>query len=130
MVLLLKYELAMGYVRVKAFVGSVEGALTRELDFLVDTGAFYTVIPPAIAEVLMIRPYAKTSLTLADKWVVEANISLAYIRILDREGILPVAILESPEPLLGTTALEGLGLKVNPSTGKVEYSRPYGLALL
>ncbi len=120
----------MGYVRVKAFVGNVDRTSTVELDFLFDTGAFYTVIPQAIAEELGIRPYAKTSLTLADKRVVEAGVSLAYMRMLDREGILPVVILESPEPLLGTTALEGLGLKVDPSTGNVEHSRPYGLALL
>ncbi|MEM2790930.1 MAG: hypothetical protein QW075_03690 [Thermofilaceae archaeon] len=41
-----------------------------------------------------------------------------------------MAILESPEPLLGATALEGLGLRVDPATGRVKHSRPYGLALL
>ncbi|MEM4430627.1 MAG: aspartyl protease family protein [Thermofilaceae archaeon] len=120
----------MGYVRVKALVGSAEGGPCKELSFLVDTGAFYTVIPPPVAEELGIKPYARTRLTLADKRVVEAGVSLAYMKILDREGVLPVAILESPEPLLGATALEGLGLRVDPATGRVEHSRPYGLALL
>lgn len=41
-----------------------------------------------------------------------------------------MAIMEVPEPLLGVTTLEGLGLKVDPTTGKLEYSRPYGVAIL
>jgi len=67
---------------------------------------------------------------LANKQEVEANISLAYIKILDREGVFQVIIMDVPEPLLGITTLEGLGIRVDPSTGKLEYSRPYGVALL
>jgi predicted aspartyl protease len=55
---------------------------------------------------------------------------MAYMKLLDRDGALPVAIMEVPEPLLGVTALEGLGLRVDPVTGKLEYSRPYGLAAI
>jgi len=32
--------------------------------------------------------------------------------------------------LLGVTVLEGLGIKIDSGTGKLEHSRPYGLALL
>jgi len=35
--------------------------------------------------------------------------------------------MDSPEPLLGVMVLEGLGIRVDPVTGKLEYSRPYGL---
>jgi predicted aspartyl protease len=38
--------------------------------------------------------------------------------------------MDSPEPLLGVVVLEGLGIRVDPATGKLEYSRPYGLAVL
>ena len=38
--------------------------------------------------------------------------------------------MDSPEPLLGVVVLEGLGIRVDPVTGKLEYSRPYGLAVL
>jgi hypothetical protein len=34
------------------------------------------------------------------------------------------------EPLLGVTALEALGLKVNPVAETLEYARPYGPAVL
>lgn len=67
---------------------------------------------------------------LADKRTVEAGISLAYIKILEKDGIFNIAIMDVPEPLLGVSTLEGLGIRVDPTTGKVEYSRSYGLALI
>ncbi len=97
---------------------------------LVDSGAFYPLIPPRLAEQLGIVAEHKVKLTLADKRTVEAKVGPAYVKLLDREGIFLVAILDVPEPLLGVTVLEGLGVRVDPVTGTVEYSRPYGLAAL
>jgi len=120
----------MGYVKVKAKLGNAQRTMIREVEFMADTGAFYTIVPPIIAKELGIQPSAKTKLTLADKRVVEADVSLAYIKVLDREGIFLIALMDAPEPLLGATVFEGLGLRVDPSTGNVEHSRPYGLAVL
>lgn len=119
----------MGYVRVRGLIGRRK-EVVREVEFLVDTGAFYTVIPPRLAAELGLESQEVASLTLADSRTVEAGITVAYIKLLDREGVVPIAILEAPEPLLGATALEGLGLRVNPATGTLEHSRPYGLAAL
>lgn len=119
----------MGFVRVKGLLGRRRGEV-EEVTFLVDTGAFYTIIPTAVARKLGIEAVEKSELKLADNRSVEAGITVAYIKLLDREGVLPVAIMDAPEPLLGATALEGLGLRVDPATGKLEYSRPYGLAAL
>jgi clan AA aspartic protease len=119
----------MGHVRVKALLGSSEKTRVEEMEFLVDTGAYYTVLPPKLTETLAIKPMAKVELLLADKRKAEAQLSYAYIKIGEREGVLPVAIMEVPEPMLGVTALEGLGIKVDPTTGKIEYTRPYGLAM-
>jgi len=120
----------LGFVRVKCSVGSADGKTVKDVDFLTDTGAFYTTIPPEIAKELGIKSAATTKLMLADKRVVEAGISLAYVKILDRDGIFNIAIMDVPEPLLGISTLEGLGIRVDPTTGKVEYSRSYGLAVL
>jgi aspartyl protease family protein len=120
----------MGYVRANILIGSADGGVVRDVKFLTDTGAYYTTIPPKLAEELGIKSMARTKLTLADKRVAEAGISLAYVKILDREGIFNIAIMDVPEPLLGVSTLEGLGIKVDPTTGKLEYSRPYGLALI
>jgi len=111
-------------------IGSADGGVVKSVEFLADTGAYYTIIPPKLAEELNIKPIAKTKLTLADKRVVEVDISLAYIKILDRDGVFNIAIMDVPKPLLGVSTLEGLGIKVDQTTGKFEYSRPYGLALI
>jgi len=119
----------LGYVRVRGLIGR-RRCEAEEVEFLVDTGSFYTVIPSALAEELKIKAVEKTELILADKRRVEAGITVAYMKLLDRDGVLPVAIMDSPEPLLGATALEGLGLRVDPVTGRLEHSRPYGLAAI
>ncbi|GAB6948297.1 hypothetical protein JCM16161A_24270 [Vulcanisaeta sp. JCM 16161] len=120
----------MGYVRVKGVIGNADRSRVREVDFLVNAGAFYTVINPNLAEDLGIKPMASIRLRLADGREIAASLSLAYMRFLDRDGVFPVIILESPEPLLGVVTLEGLGLRVDLTTGRLEYSRPYGLAVL
>jgi len=111
-------------------LGSPERTRVEETDLLVDTGAYYSVLTPKLTEDLDIKPMAKVELLLADKRKVEAQLSYAYIEIGNREGVLPIAIMEAPEPILGVTALEGLGIKVNLTTGKIEHTRPYGPAII
>jgi clan AA aspartic protease len=120
----------MGYVRARVLIGDAGKRKVKEVTFLVDTGAFFPVIPLDLAKELGIEPLAKTKLLMADNREATVNISLAYFRVLDREGVFPVVLMDSPEPLLGAVVLEGLGIKVDLATGKLEYSRPYGLALL
>jgi hypothetical protein len=38
--------------------------------------------------------------------------------------------MDAVEPLLGVTVIEGLETKIDSGPGKLEHSRPYGLALL
>lgn len=120
----------MGYVDVKGVMGNPKGTPKREVELLVDTGAFHSAIPKELAADLKLEAAGEISVTLADKREVKAPISLAYFKVLDRESILPIVIIDVPKPLLGTTTLEGLGLKVDPVAGKLEHSRPFGAALL
>ena len=120
----------MGYVRAKVVIGDPEKSKLQEVDFLADSGAFFPIISPSLAEKLGIKPVVETELILADKRKAKATLSNAYFKLLDREGVFQVAIMDVVEPLLGVTVLEGLGIKIDPVTGKLEYSRPYGLALL
>jgi hypothetical protein len=41
-----------------------------------------------------------------------AGVSLAYFRVLDRDGVFQVVLMDSPEPILGVIVLEGLGLRI------------------
>ena len=120
----------MGYVRAKAIIGDTQKGKLEEVDFLADSGAFFPTISPSLAEKLGIKPIVEAELVLADKRKVKAILSNAYFKLLDREGVFQVAIMDVVEPLLGVTVLEGLGVKIDSCTGKLEYSRPYGLAIL
>jgi clan AA aspartic protease len=120
----------LGYVDVRATLGSPKRTSQREIEFLVDTGAFHSAISKELATDLELEAADEISITLADKRGIKAPISLAYMKVLDRESILPVVMIDVPKPLLGTTALEGLGLEVDPVSGKLEHSRAFGVALL
>jgi predicted aspartyl protease len=97
--------------------------------FLVDTGSLFPITPLGLAGEYGLEALAEVELLL-DGRRVRAGVSLAYFRVLDRDGVFQVALMDSPEPILGVTVLEGLGVKVDLVTGKLEYSRPYGLAAL
>ncbi len=120
----------MGYVRAKAMMGDPSKTRIEEVEFLADSGAFFPTIPPTLAEKLSLEPIAETELMLADRRRVKATLSNAYFKLLDREGVFQVAIMDVPEPILGVTVFEGLGIRINPATGKLEHSRGYGLAIL
>jgi len=120
----------MGYMDVRVNIGNPKGSFLEEAQFLVDTGAFHTAIPKTIAENLHLEIAGEISITLADKREIKAPIALASVKVLDRESIVPVVIIDVPKPLLGVSALEGLGLKVDPVEGTLEHSRPFGAALL
>ncbi len=120
----------MGFVRSKLTIINLTRSKRAELNFLVDTGSRYTVIPPAIAERLGIKPLLRTRVITVDKREVETNIGVAFLAALGREAPVFVAILESPEPLLGTEALEALGFSVDPTTGELKPTRPYAEYLL
>jgi len=120
----------LGHVDVKVKIGNPKGSFTDEIKFLVDTGALHTAIPKTIAEKLRLEIAGEISVTLADKREIKAPIALASLKVLDRESILPVVVIDVPRPLLGVSALEGLGLKVDPVAGSLEHARPFGAALL
>jgi clan AA aspartic protease len=120
----------LGYVDVKVKVGNPKGTFAEETQFLVDTGAFHTAIPKTLADNLYLEIAGEISVTLADKRETKAPIALANVKVLDRESIVPVVIMDVPKSLLGVSTLEGLGLKVDPVAGSLEHSRPFGAALL
>lgn len=120
----------MGYVITKALIGDPHQTKVEEVEFLADSGSFHPMIPPSLAGRLGIKPIIETEVILADKRKVKAPISVAYFKLLDRESIFQVVIMDVPVPLLGVTVFEGLGIKINPVTGKLEYSRSFGIAAL
>jgi len=119
----------MGYVKIKATVGSPDKARLREVEFLVDSGSWYMVLPPSIAEELKLTPVATRSLVLADGRKIKTPLVVVYVRALDGESVALAAVADSPEPLLGTSTMEDLGIAIDPTTGEARKVRAAGLML-
>ena len=118
----------MGYTYVDLVV---RGKASRTIRALVDTGSAYIVLNPAIIfEAGLYETPFEVELTLADKSKVKTRLFLAEVEAEGRRGPAFVAMLDVPTPILGAYALETLGLKPNPVTGKLEVVGPEGGYLL
>lgn len=95
-----------------------------EGEFLVDTGAHYTVVPEYMAKKLGLKPSFVQKFSLADGRIMERKISTATIRLDDRELPAPVVIGEvNDSALLGVTTLEAFGMMIDPFTRQIYKSK-------
>jgi aspartyl protease family protein len=111
----------MGYVRVRGSVAnSVDHSLKVELEFIVDTGAIYTVIPKSVAEKIKLKETRKRKFKTGGG-LIELPVSEAYLTI-EGEGVTSLLAIggENTPVLLGVTTLELLGLQVDPVNGKLK----------
>lgn len=68
----------MRYVDVTATLGNPKRTSQREIELLVDTGAFHSAIPKDLATDLELEAAGEISVTLADKREIRAPISPVY----------------------------------------------------
>ena len=85
------------------------------VEFLVDSGAIYSLVPGSTLRKLGLRPYREMSFSLADGTTITRKIGDAYFEFDGHRGPAPVIFGEKDdEPLLGATTLESLGLVLDP----------------
>lgn len=88
-----------------------------DVEFLVDSGAVYSLVPGKILDELEIEPYREMSFALADGTSVKRKVSSAYFEFEGEGGPAPVVYGEEGDTaLLGATTLESIGLVLNPFT--------------
>ena len=114
----------MGLVKVVAHIGRSREELV-EVEFLVDTGGFYTAISPELRNQLALPAGLQERTQLADSSIVDVEVTVAHLRVNGREGPVLVEVIDAPRPLLGVSALEALGMKVNPVSGELEVVWPF-----
>jgi clan AA aspartic protease len=113
----------MGLVSVDGVVVGPTGA-EATLEFLVDSGATYTVLPHDVWQAIGLAPMRSQRFSLADGTTIERNISEAYIRLPQGEGHTPVVLGEPGDAaLLGVYTLEGFGLILNPFNRTLQPAR-------
>jgi clan AA aspartic protease len=117
----------MGFVRVTGRIGFRDED-AQEIEFLVDSGSYYTLLPPQLFRQTGITQTVTTPVLTADSRRVDVPVGVAALGLLGREAAVLVGQLEVPMPLLGTSALEALGLMVDPVNERVIPSRAFGPA--
>ena len=89
--------------------------VTEMLEFLVDSGAIYSVVPTPLLEKLGIRPLATQEFRLADGSRISRKKGGAMFRYGERVGVADVIFGEEGDStLLGAFTLEALGLSLDP----------------
>ena len=105
----------MGTFKVAVQVGDLDGRQFIEMEALVDTESTYTVLPKEILDQLGIEQEGQRSFELGDDRIVDYPIGYSRMRM-DGDATIVLVVFgpEGVAPLLGATALEHLGLAVDP----------------
>lgn len=110
---------------------TVKGGKTKEelKDVVVDTGATYTVLPENVLEKIgasQIPTEVRIELRNGEK--IKAKAYGVVIKIKYVEAPSVAITFEGAKTVIGVETLESIGLKLDPSTGKLKFVRPKGIA--
>ncbi len=106
----------MGLTVLKVEVGNPSAPeRAEEIEFLVDSGAIYSVVPSQILARLGIKPIAREEFRLANGETIVRQKGIAFFKYGDRVGGADVIFGEEGDSeLLGAFTLESLGLALDP----------------
>ncbi len=89
--------------------------VAEKVEFLIDSGAIYSVVPAPVLERLGIRPLMQQEFRLADGSKIVRKKGAAIFRRAERVGGADVIFGEEGDsPLLGALTLGALGLSLDP----------------
>ena len=106
----------MGLTTIELEIANVaDPERTEKLDFLIDSGAIYSVVPTPVLERLGIKPLTQQEFRLADGAKIARQKGGALFRYKDKVGVADVIFGEAGDAtLLGAFTLEALGLGLDP----------------
>ncbi len=113
----------MGETRVTIQVATLSGERKEALEAIVDTGATFSVIPTSTLKRLHIKrqEQEKVAVELANGHTITRWSGEARIEINGKSRVCPILFGRPQEPMfLGVTALEALGLTVDPMKGRLK----------
>jgi clan AA aspartic protease len=112
----------MGLTFVEIEVGSLAKPKTMvKLEFLIDSGAIYSIVPEKILKKLGIKPIAKETFILANGEKIVRKKGVALFKYGKRVGGADVIFGEKGDSvLLGALTLEALGLSLDPIKRKLK----------
>ena len=93
----------------------------RKGRFLVDTGAIDSLVPRPYLESMDLEPRGQRAYELADGSQVEMEVTTGNIELMDEISAGLIIIGDAgAEPLLGVTALESVGVEVDPQSQRLK----------
>jgi len=106
----------MGLTVLEIEVGNpAKPEVTEKVEFLIDSGAIYSVVPSPILEKLGIKPFAELEFRLANGEKIVRKKGIALFKYGDHIGGADVVFGEEGDSmLLGAFTLEALGLALDP----------------
>jgi clan AA aspartic protease len=106
----------MGLTVLEVQVGNpANPEVTERLEFLIDSGAIYSVVPTHILDRLGIKPLSEQEFRLADGTKIVRKKGIALFKYKDKIGGADVIFGEEGDSvLLGSFTLEALGLALDP----------------
>ena len=113
----------MGLTYVEGVVTGPSGT-SRAVRLMVDSGAKYTLLPPADWHAIDLVPKRRMTFALADGTLIERDVSECHLALPQGEGHTPVILGEAgDEALLGVVTLEILGFVLNPFNRTLQPAR-------
>lgn len=108
----------MGFIKVRFEVFNPIDPRNRvEVEGVVDTGAIYSVIPRKVLSSLGVKPIERRRFRAFGGYV-ERDVGEIGVEVMGRRRTVTVIFGESDDMIvLGVTALEALGLEVDPVRG-------------
>jgi clan AA aspartic protease len=106
----------MGLIVLEIEVGNpASPKVTQKVEFLIDSGAIYSVVPVSILEKLGIKPLSKEEFRLADGTKIIRKKGIALFKYGEKIGRADVIFGEEGDSvLLGAFTLESLGMALDP----------------
>ena len=106
----------MGLTVLEIEVGNpADPQVTEKIEFLIDSGAIYSVVPTPILQNLGIEPLTEQAFRLADGSKIVRKKGGALFKYKGRIGVADVIFGEEGDSsLLGAFTLESLGLALDP----------------
>lgn len=108
----------------------VRGSRTEKLlpEVLIDTGATYTALPEELLQELEAwGPIGEVEVELANGQKVKAKAYALLVRIKEVEAPSIIITFKEAKTVVGGETLESIGLRLDPTTGNLEFTRPKGL---
>ncbi len=105
--------MSITFLKVKV-VNPEQPKKSEECEFLVDSGAVYSVVPRSILKKLGIKPISSEEFILANGEVIKKPIGNAYFGYKDKIRAAPVIFGDKGVFLLGATTIEALGMILDP----------------